>query len=84
MQKQVGTKEKVRYIEGIFGGPKVRVETYKFDSLVNNLTTQPTENPKMREALDEIENQEGSQNRDVWTKISDVISSVPNKPTSIQ
>ena len=51
------SKEKVSYMEGIFGGPNVRVETY---SLVNNLNTQPTENPKIREALDQIENHEGS------------------------
>ena len=36
----------------------------------------------MKEALDQIENHDGSQNRDLWTKISEAISSVPNKPTS--
>jgi hypothetical protein len=36
----------------------------------------------MKEALDQIDNHDGSQNRDLWTKISEAISSVPNKPTS--
>ena len=70
-----GSKDKANYSEGgIFGG---KVEVYP--SLHDQL-----DNPKMKEALVEIENHEGSQNRDIWTKISEAVSSVPNKPTSVQ
>ena len=61
-QQKFGSKEKARYIEGIFGTPKI-IEKYNIHG----------DNSKEREAQDQMDSREGSKGRPYWQKISDVV-----------
>ena len=61
-QQKLGSKEKARYIEGIFGTPKV-IENY----------TVHGENSKERDGEEVREGNEGPKSRQYWSKMQEAV-----------